>query len=246
MKESELDNLYSDFLSTLSHELRTPLTSIRGFSQTMIESYYDLSDEQKIKFLKIIEEQSMRLIKLVENLLAVSRLESQKEKLVYKSFDPVLAVENILQMIKIKFKKHIFQMEIKSSILKAFADKDKFEQIIINLLDNAAKYSSVNTIVKIQISMSSDDKYVIFNIIDQGIGIKKENYEKVFEKFLRIENVYTRTTEGSGIGLYLSKCAAISMNGDINVVCDNRGTVFTLKLPSTKLDSQVIKKLNEE
>ena len=85
MKESELDNLYSDFLSTLSHELRTPLTSIRGFSQTMIESYYDLSDEQKIKFLKIIEEQSMRLIKLVENLLAVSRLESKKEKLVYKN-----------------------------------------------------------------------------------------------------------------------------------------------------------------
>ena len=100
-----------DFISTVSHELRTPLTSIRGFAQTMLSSWDKIGDDDKKKFIQIIEQQSNRLINLVENMLSVNKLQSFKDKLVYKAASANVLIEPIVQIIKHQYSNHVFEME---------------------------------------------------------------------------------------------------------------------------------------
>ena len=134
---------YEDFISTVSHELRTPLTSIRGFSQTMLQSWDKIDDESKKKFLKIIEEQSNRLINLVENMLSVTKLQTAKDNFVYKETNLKPLIEQTISIVKNQYKNHNFVLDFHKNIPPIFTDRDKFQQIMTNLTENAAKYSCV-------------------------------------------------------------------------------------------------------
>ena len=139
------DKDYEDFISTVSHELRTPLTSIRGFSQTMLASWDKLDDESKKKFLNIIVEQSNRLINLVENMLSVTKLQNSKENLIYKEIQIKPVIEMISSIVKNQYKDKKINIEIPNTTPAILADKDKFQQIMTNLIENAAKYGDDNT-----------------------------------------------------------------------------------------------------
>src|SRR5574344_1535356 len=115
-----------DFISTVSHELRTPLTSIRGFAQTMLSSWDALDDESKKKFLQIIEQQSNRLINLVENMLSVNKLQSFKDKLVFKSANANNLTETVVQIVKNKYSTHNFELRLNKNIPDITADTDIF------------------------------------------------------------------------------------------------------------------------
>ena len=132
-----MDNIeqnYEDFISTVSHELRTPLTSIRGFSQTMLSSWDKLDDESKKKFLKIIEDQSNRLIHLVENMLSVTKLQGVNNHFVYNELDVKSVIEQVISIIKTQYTTQVFEFEHNSNVPKIYVDKDKFQQIIKNLM----------------------------------------------------------------------------------------------------------------
>ena len=147
MSENEINSLQTaqaDFISTVSHELRTPLTSIRGFAETLLTSGDRLSDEQKKKFLEIIKEQSNRLIKLTENLLAVSK--NNVEKLILKKVNIVSYVENAIRLISAQSDKNEFKFHSQKNIADILADTDKFQQIMLNILENASKYSVRNNL----------------------------------------------------------------------------------------------------
>lgn len=230
-----------DFISTVSHELRTPLTSIRGFAQTMLSSWDSIDDESKKKFIQIIEQQSNRLINLVENMLSVNKLQSFKDKLVFKSANANSLIEPIVQIIEHQYPNHHFETEFCKNIPNILVDTDKFQQIMTNLIENAAKYSNEDTKIVIKTDFSCNSDYISIKITDEGIGIKEEDYEKIFTKFSRLDNPLTRKVQGSGLGLYITKMLVTKMNGEIKVKSSDNGTTFEVLLPFENLENQAVK-----
>lgn len=230
-----------DFISTVSHELRTPLTSIRGFAQTMLSSWDALDDANKKKFIQIIEQQSNRLINLVENMLSVNKLQSFKDKFVYKSANANTIMEPIVQIIKHQYPNHNFELDFNKKIPLILVDIDKFQQIMTNLIENAAKYSNEGTKIIVKTDFSSCPDFISIKVIDEGIGIKEEDFEKIFTKFSRLDNPLTRKVQGSGLGLYITKTLVKKMNGDINVKSSENGTTFEVLIPAENVENQAAK-----
>ena len=223
-----MSNIQDEFIATVSHELRTPLTSIRGFSQTLLASWDKIDDENKKKFIKIIEDQSNRLIHLVENVLSVSKMNAGGE--VLKKVDVNDVIKRIIPMFTEQYKTRKFVQKLNSSLPPARLDDDKFQQILTNLIDNAAKYSTDGKTVTISTELS--ENFVEIKITDEGVGIKQEDFDKVFKKFSRLENHLTSTTQGNGLGLYITKQLVENMGGQISFTSEiNKGTTFRVLMP---------------
>jgi len=221
-----------DFISTVSHEMRTPLTSIRGFAQTMLSSWDKLDDTSKKKFLEIIEQQSNRLIHLVENILSVTKLHD--EALVLKKTSVNASVETVLQMIKQKYGEYKFELSLSKDNPEIYADADKLQQILINVIENACKYSEIGSTVTV--STSCDNNTVYIRVKDEGCGIDEKYANKIFEKFSRIDNPLTRKTQGSGLGLYITKTLTEKMKGKISFKNQDKGTLFQIEFPQYSIE----------
>ena len=250
MDNNDLEQNYEDFISTVSHELRTPLTSIRGFSQTILSSWDKLDDESKKKFIKIIEEQSNRLIHLVENMLSVSKLKSGNNHLVFKSVGINAPIEQTISIVKNQYKSHNFKFTCSENLPNIFVDKDKFQQIMTNLIENSAKYSPDNSTTNIFANVENNN--VVISVENIGIGIEEKDYDKIFTKFSRIDNPLTRKVQGSGLGLYITKNLVEKMDGKIFVTSkkmnDDTGLSkikFTVSFPIKSLDEQARIKCNQ-
>ncbi len=233
---SNLDRAQVEFVSTVSHELRTPLTSIKGFTETILRSGDKLSDENKKKYITIIKEQTDRLIRLVEDLLAVSRLESQKFQLTVRSLDLRKYVNKVCESLSSKAQNHKIVLNIENNIPNVWADADRLEQILTNLIDNAIKYSPDGLTVNISINTLQNEQKIKdklkIEITDHGIGIKELDVEKIFTKFGRLDNPMTRQTQGTGLGLFITKSLVLALQGDISVKSKSGETTFTVILPA--------------
>ena len=248
IKEEKLNNLeqaHLDFISTVSHELRTPLTSIRGFADTLLSSYDRLTPEQREKFLHIIKDQSNRLIGLVENLLTVSKMQSDKELLIYKSVDVTQFIDFSIQMIRNQYKTHKYICNYEKNLPKILVDTDKFQQILLNLIDNASKYSNEGSTVEIKVLQNYAKNTVAISIKDEGIGISEENLDKIFNKFSRIDSPLTRKIQGNGLGLYITKTLVEKMNGEISVESSPKGSTFKIEFKVATPEDNAIKKIKE-
>lgn len=249
--DNKMEKVYSDFISTVSHELRTPLTSIRGFADTMLMSFDKLDKNQLQKFLTIIKEQSNRLIKLVENLLSISKIQVQQTNLVYKSVNAKSQIEQAIYVIKNQYPSHPFEFKAECDVPNILADENKFQQIMINLLDNAAKYSYEKGSILVSLANSPNkENFVSIKIQDHGVGIEPKHLSCIFEKFIRIENHLTRKTQGSGLGLFIVKNLVEKMGGQICVqsstVLPNSGTTFEVLLPAASYTYQSQKALEDK
>jgi len=247
---NNIEQNYEDFISTVSHELRTPLTSIRGFSQTMLSSWDKLDDESKKKFIKIIEEQSNRLIHLVENMLSVTKLKSENNHFVFNETSIKQPIEQIVTIVKNQYPSHKFELDLKNNLPNIFVDREKFQQIMTNLIENSAKYSPEGSTTKIYASILENN--VVIKITNPGIGIDEKDYEKIFTKFARIDNPLTRKVQGSGLGLYITKSLVEKMDGQISVESKplNDGSnlsliTFTLLMPVKSIEEQARIKCNQ-
>ena len=241
--ENNTEQKYKDFLSTVSHELRTPLTSIRGFADTILISYEQLSDEQKIKFIKIIKEQSNRLIELVENILEVSKVDNRNdEKYVMKAVCVQEVLKSAFSLLKTKYPQHKFNLTDNAAGYKIYADENKLLQVFINVLENACKYSPDNYDIDILLK-PVEDKYVI-TIRDYGTGIEEKDFDKIFNKFSRVDNPLTRKTEGSGIGLYITRAIVEKMNGKIYPVSADSGACFEIQFDFYDIQKHSQNKIN--
>ena len=232
---------YEDFISTVSHELRTPLTSIRGFAQTMLQSYDKLDDESKKRFIKIIEEQSNRLIHLIENMLKVQN----NENLIFKTVSAKKLIEDVIQIVKQQYKNHKFIFTYNNKLPKILVDTDKFQQVMTNLIENAAKYSDINTTVTVKADFDKNPEFVSIKVIDNGVKIDKKDFDSIFEKFSRIDNPLTRKVQGSGLGLYITKVLVTKMNGKISVESSDGKTTFEIKIPSENIETQAREKCSQ-
>lgn len=244
-ENNTLEQAHIDFISTVSHELRTPLTSIRGFADTLLTSYDRLTPEQREKFLLIIKEQSNRLINLVENLLTVSKMQSDKELMIYKTVDIKPIVDSVIQIIKNQYKTHKYVCNYDTNLPKILIDTDKLQQILLNITDNASKYSNEGTTVTINLEQNYNDGTVIISIKDEGIGIDKENIDKIFNKFSRIDSPLTRKIQGNGLGLYITKTLIEKMNGKIEVQSSSKGSEFKIIFKAATPEDNGLVKIKE-
>lgn len=213
-----------EFLSTISHEIRTPLTSIKGFSKTILDSYDNLSDEQKKKFIKIILEQSQRLSNLIENALLAANTDEKYSDPVFKKGDINSILNKSVEIVKMSYK-DIEYNTIEEKGLYSSVDIDKLEQIFVNILDNASKYSSNSKIVEIK--TKSDRDFNIISVKNFGTVIPINEQDKIFQKFYRIDSYLTSKAQGSGLGLYIVKNLIEQMNGKIEVKSEEKPKPYT-------------------
>lgn len=241
---------YEDFISTVSHELRTPLTSIRGFSQTMLSSWDRLDDESKKKFIKIIEEQSNRLIHLVENMLSVTKLQTGNRNLVFSEVDIKSVIEQTISIVKNQYSNQRFEFVCHPNLPMLFVDRDKFQQIMTNLIENSAKYSQGDNLTKIIACLYNNR--ISIKVSNMGIEILPNEYDKIFTKFARIDNPLTRRVQGSGLGLYITKTLVDRMCGQISVQSTKlpddpelAEISFTIEFPILSIEEQARMKCNQ-
>lgn len=208
-------NIKEEFISTLSHEIRTPLTSIKGFSQTMLNSWDALNDEKKKEFLEIILNQSKRLINLVENVLNVARIDSDSSNLIMSKVEINKLVQNCSNMLNISNPDFEFIFDLSKNELNSLCDNEKTQQILLNILDNAIKYSINSNKVEIKTLNKAD--FNVISIKNFGNYIEDEYLNKIFEKFYRIDSYIKSQTQGSGLGLYIAKSLVEKMQGKIEV-----------------------------
>lgn len=234
----------TEFVSTVSHELRTPLTSIKGFADTIIRAGDRLDASQHRRYIGIIKDQADRLTRLVEDLLAVSRLESRKMQLTIRALNLDDAVHRVCLNLADKSARHQISMKIPPGLPPVWADADRLEQILTNLIDNAIKYSPQGTTVTITArALSQKPEVVEFSVNDQGAGIAPDYLPQIFNKFSRHDNPLTRQTEGTGLGLYITKSLVLALDGNINVTSVAGSTTFTVQIPAATLEQQAARGL---
>jgi len=245
--ESSLDSIVDraqiDFVSTVSHELRTPLTSIKGFAETLIRSGEKLTEENKKKYIAIIKEQADRLTRLVEDLLAVSRLESQGQQLTIRALDLKKYINRVCESLSAKWTTHKIIKDIEENLPNVYADADRLEQILTNLIDNAIKYSPNKGKVNIKASSLKNENNIKdrlkIEVTDYGIGIGESDQQKIFTKFGRLDNPLTRQAQGTGLGLFITKSLVLALKGEISVKSKVGETTFSVTLPAV-VTSQAI------
>ncbi len=225
----ELDRMKSEFLSTAAHELRTPLTSILGFSEILLKRKLD--EERRNKFLKIINEESLGLSALINDLLDLSRIESGRGFKISKA--PIEIKEVILENIDIfqaQTDKHTFKTNLSHDLVKIEADKDKINQVMENLISNALKFSPEGGEITVSIEQSKDKIKV--SVSDNGMGIPEKDLPHLFEKFYRAENASSKAIGGTGLGLAIVKYIVESHGGRISAESKIRkGSTFSFALP---------------
>ncbi len=241
-----LNQAHIDFVSTVSHELRTPLTSIKGFADTLLTAGNNLSEEQRTRFISIIKSQIDRLTRLVENLLTVSKLEAKRSRTIYKAVDIKTLANSVLCSIQHKTKKHKIEVDILPNLPPVWADADKLEQVMMNLIDNAVKYSNPGTTVNISAKfLENDIEKIEIKVKDEGFGIPKKFLPKIFTKFSRIDNPLTRQVQGTGLGLYITKSLVESMKGNIKAESNEIGSTFTIILPAVSPETHTQQRFQE-
>lgn len=228
---NKLNTVRKDFVANVSHELKTPLTSIKGFIETLEDgALYDKANAKK--FIQIIKKHTERISSIIDDLLSLSELELGKDRITKEEFDLKASLDETLLGFQhiLTSKKHSLHVDIKGDDFRIKADKYKIEQILVNLLDNAIKYTGDGG--KISVSMSKQKKDITISIADTGIGISKEHLDRIFERFYRVDKARSRQLGGTGLGLAIVKHIALLHDGKIDIESEaQKGTKITISLP---------------
>lgn len=224
----------ADLLRSISHDLRTPLTSIYGNADILLNDNKITSDEKKKVLYEDIYDDSLWLINLVENLLSITKIEDGKMKLRIEPQMLEEVIDEALKHISRNKKDHSIQVKIKNEYLMADIDARLIIQVLINIIDNAIKYTPVGSVI--EIVAYQKEKNVLVEIRDDGKGIPDEEKTKIFEKFYSPDKSMADSQKSIGLGLALCK-SIIEAHGGIIYVTDNqpKGSVFTFTLPATKV-----------
>ena len=225
----KLDEFRSNLIDTVSHEFRTPLTSIKGYTSRLLRQDIELDEETKQKSLKIIKNQSERLSRMVEDLLVIPDIEGAKLNLIIENVNLADTINDAILSTKHKAEREV-NVSISDDFPDILADNDRLEQVFINILENAYKYSYPDT--PIEVKVEQEKNTAIIRISNAYDYIPPEKLNKLFGKFIRIDDKTTRTTRGTGLGLFIVKGLIKAMNGSIELEStkDNLFTVV-IKLP---------------
>ena len=229
----KLEQVRKDFVANVSHELKTPVTSIKGFSETLLYGAYK-NEETLLSFLEIIHKESNRLQMLINDLLDLSKVEQVGYEVDLQKVNLLEVVERCIEMTShIVEEKNMHIETIYNEPIYILGDLNRLIQIMMNLLMNALSYSPEDKTVTI--SLDRNKKCGIFRIQDEGIGISKEEINRVFERFYRVDRARSRNSGGTGLGLAIVKHLVEAHHGLLEVESEvGKGTVFTVSIPLVK------------
>jgi two-component system phosphate regulon sensor histidine kinase PhoR len=239
-EERALDELKSEFVATVSHELRTPLSAIYGCAQTLRRSDVELDEGTAQRLLEVIAHECERLSRIVGDILLANQLDAGRLRLVQEEIDvDVLVAEVVEQMRASLDGATSVELAVRSAarLEPVVGDGDKLRQILLNLVDNAVKYSPEGG--KVEISVEPREGGVRFAVSDQGLGIAHGEQQRIFGKFYRVDPNLTRGVGGTGLGLYICRELARRMDGRVSVRSrEGEGSTFVVDLPLTAARSR--------
>lgn len=219
-------------LSTVSHELRTPLATIKGNTSLLLQHHDRIPMELFIDHLRDIDEETDKLTELISSLLEMSRIEAGMLHIQAQSIDLVQVLSGAVDAARLRLREHTLELDCRAKPMTVYGDARRIEQVVANLVDNAAKYSPSGTPISIRVKKR--DEAVIVSVKDRGRGIAPEHLDRIFERFYQIDN--SRDTGRHGIGLGLAICRGLveAQGGHIWVESQvGRGSIFYFSLPTT-------------
>lgn len=231
----KLDNIRKEFVANVSHELKTPLTSIKGYSETIMNG--DLTNDEIVKFSKVINQEANRMDRLVADLLQLSRFDYKKVSWKKMMFSLDELAGNVCDKMKYAASQKEHNLECVVTVVppKVYADRDAIEQVIVNVVSNSIKYTPNGGDIKVFVGSVNNNAYV--KVIDNGIGIPAKDLQRIFERFYRVDKARSRDMGGTGLGLAIVKEIVDGNNGTIEMKSEvNKGTEIVITLP-TKLDT---------
>lgn len=229
----KLDNMRKEFVADVSHELKTPLTSIKGFSETLLEGECDKDTEKH--FLEIINDNADRMERLVQDLLILSRYDSKRNSSKVMEFDLGELAKKCTEKFEIEVKKkgQLLECFVTADVPPVKADRDGIERVIINIISNSVKYTPNGGKINVYVGYVHNDAYI--KIKDTGIGIPKDDLDKIFERFYRVDKARSRQLGGTGLGLSIAKEIMEQNNGIITVKSQvGKGTEVVIRIPVKK------------
>ena len=228
-----LENMRSDFVANVSHEIKTPLTAIKGFVETLQHGKVEKPEETR-RFLEIIQRHVDRLNSIIEDLLTLSKIEQEDEAgtLNLRNWKIADVFQAAIQICRAKAEEKDLIIEVAGNKnARADFDPTLIEQAVVNLLDNAVKYSNPGG--SITLSAEINDSEILINVWDQGIGIAQKHLPRLFERFYRVDKSRSRQLGGTGLGLAIVKHIAQAHGGYVTVESTvGEGSTFTIHLPS--------------
>lgn len=230
-EERRLDKLRIDFVSNVSHELRTPIAMLQGYSEAIIDDIAE-SEEEKKEIIKIIYDESLRIGRLVNELLDLARMESGNITLNYEEVDVGSFVQRVTSKFHTLARENNIKLinEVEEERVYFPLDADRIEQVLTNLIDNAIRHTEESGIIKVSLALSEGG--ITISVEDNGTGIPEEDLPFVFERFYKADKARTRGRAGTGLGLAIAKNIIDAHRGHINVTSElGKGTKFTIFLP---------------
>ncbi len=226
-----LNKLKNDFIATVTHELKTPLASMRVLVDTLLEGNYR-DQNQVTEYLQLVSRENERLSRLIDNFLTFSRMERNKQAFQMRQVSPVSIARAAAEAVKTKLGRGhcCFETEIPNQLPEVRADHDALVTVLVNLLDNAYKYSYEEK--RIKLSVAGDGASVRFTVSDNGLGIPRRALKKIFERFYQVDRSLSRRAEGCGLGLSIAKFIVDAHQGTITVESKpGQGSTFTVAIP---------------
>lgn len=229
-KQENIENSRREFVANVSHELKTPITTIKTYIETMMEN--DLDRDTEKGFLEIVNKESDRMSRLISDLLTLSKLDSKIILANREYFNVSELISDVITKMKIEASKygHTLSYNEMNELPLLFMDRDRLEQILINIISNSIKYTPENGIIDVFVRSIYGNIYI--KIKDNGIGIPKKDLERIFERFYRVDKARSREQGGTGLGLAISKEMINAFGGDIYIESEqNQGTEVCIVLP---------------
>ena len=231
--QEKLELSRREFVANVSHELRTPLTTVKSYAETLMDTAFDDRGVQ-MRFLSVIAQEADRMTRIVRDLLTLSRLDEKRpERQSTEAIDLKSFLGGIVERMSVSAKKKEQTITYRqmNSVGEFYSNRDKLEQVIINIISNAIKYTPSGGRIEVFSGKLYSDIYI--KVTDNGIGIPKENLPRIFERFYRVDKARSRDTGGTGLGLAIAKQIMDEMGGDIKITSEvDKGTEVTITVPT--------------
>jgi signal transduction histidine kinase len=227
--ERRLDEEKSDFIATVSHELRTPMAAVYGAARTLLREDVEIPPDQAQKLLEMIASQAARLTQITEEVLLASRIDRGDVPVERERVDVVELVQATVEAMEPRLEAAGVEVEVAAGVRPAAGDRDRIQQVLVNLIDNAVKYGEGG---RVRVAVEDSATGVHVSVSDTGPGIPRREHERIFEKFYRGDPQLTHAPSGTGLGLYISRELVRRMGGRLDVHSEpGDGATFVVELP---------------
>ena len=228
--ERRLEEEKSDLVATISHELRTPMTAVYGAATTLLHREGALDPQQRRQLLEVIEAEARRLAHITEEVLLTSQLDRDDLRIAHDTVDVAEIVRTTVEAMATRLSDPpLIELDIQADVGAASGDRDRIQQVVLNLLDNAVKYGGATGLA---VRVGAENGVVCIAVTDRGPGIELADQERIFEKFYRADPQLAQAPAGTGLGLYISRELVTRMGGTLRVSSDpGEGATFAVRLP---------------